>query len=130
MKKDIENEEDYSPYCEKCGGCGYIGCCGIRGFLKHHVEGKTDCPNEASFIMEIVEYIEEHDTFKLNFPEGDDTKLNKSYKTETYEVKDGKRVKISETNIGTEPERQIKLAAFCPDPQCDGNCNYQSHPIK
>lgn len=45
-------------YCKKCGGCGYIGCCGIRKFLETHVRGKTDCLWEDSFLSEIINYIE------------------------------------------------------------------------
>lgn len=26
--------------------------------------------------------------------------------------------------------REYKLAAFCPDPKCKGNCNYQSHHLR
>lgn len=62
MKKEITQEEidkdAESFYCDKCGGCGYIGCCGIRDFLEKHVKGKTDCPVEASFIAEIISYID------------------------------------------------------------------------
>lgn len=61
MKKSKETNEEYDEfYCSKCGTCGYIGCCGIRDFLKHHVEGKTNCPNEASMIQEIIEYVEDN----------------------------------------------------------------------
>ena len=65
-KKEIG--DDYSLYCPKCGGCGYIGCDGIRTFLKKHVEGKTDCTEEASFIQEIIEYVEGAEDYKLNHP--------------------------------------------------------------
>ena len=50
------NEEE-SYYCEKCHGCGYIGCDGVESFLKNHVSGKTDCKHEEQFIDEIIEYI-------------------------------------------------------------------------
>lgn len=46
-------------YCRKCGGCGYIGCCGIQKFFAHHVKGKTNCSEEAGFIEEILSYIED-----------------------------------------------------------------------
>lgn len=52
-KRKIEKEEEFNPYCEVCGGCGYILCDGVADFLKHHVKGKTNCKNEASFISEI-----------------------------------------------------------------------------
>ena len=29
---NILYEEDESPYCEVCGHCGEIGCCGIKNF--------------------------------------------------------------------------------------------------
>ena len=63
-----KTKENFSMYCPKCGGCGYIGCCGIKGFLEKHVKGKTDCQEEASFISEIISYIEDTDTYKLNHP--------------------------------------------------------------
>jgi hypothetical protein len=55
-KKKLYSDSDF--YCKKCGGCGYIGCDGIREFLKHHVKGKTDCSQEASFISDIISYVE------------------------------------------------------------------------
>lgn len=54
---------DSEIYCEKCGGCGYIGCDGIKHFLKVHVEGKTDCLNEDSFIQEIIECVDEDNPY-------------------------------------------------------------------
>lgn len=48
-------------YCQKCGGCGFVGCDGIKGFLKEHIAGKTDCTNESSFLHEIIEAFEEVD---------------------------------------------------------------------
>lgn len=49
---EIENNDDI--YCPSCGGCGYVGCCGVRGFLKHHVIGKTNCTQEEMFVDEII----------------------------------------------------------------------------
>lgn len=70
MKKEITQEEvDMDAegfYCIKCGGCGFIGCCGIRNFLEKHVKGKTDCNQEGIFIQEIIDYIENTDDYKLN----------------------------------------------------------------
>jgi len=57
-KKTIKKEDIDNPYCDTCGGCGYIGCDGIRAFLMKHVKGKTNCKNEESFIQEIIDYIE------------------------------------------------------------------------
>ena len=49
------SEEDIeSPYCEVCGTCGYIGCCGIRNFIEYHIEGKTNCKNEDIIINELI----------------------------------------------------------------------------
>ena len=49
------SEEDIeSPYCEVCGTCGYIGCCGIRNFIEEHIEGKTNCKNEDIIINELI----------------------------------------------------------------------------
>lgn len=50
MKKNVEEYE--SPYCDVCGHCGYIDCCGIRNFIAEHIEGKTNCKNE-SFVCEL-----------------------------------------------------------------------------
>lgn len=99
MSKKLVEESDF--YCPKCGGCGYIGCDGIRSFLKNHVENKTDCTNEAAFIQEIVAFVEETETFALNYPHGDKTKLANDYTTETYVMKNGKRKKVATKNIGT-----------------------------
>lgn len=49
------SEEDYNPYCEVCGTCGYIGCCGIRNFINEHIEGKTNCKNEEVIISELID---------------------------------------------------------------------------
>jgi len=58
-EKKGERDSVDSPYCDVCGGCGYIGCCGIERFLKKHVEGKTNCKNEKSFIKQIIIYSED-----------------------------------------------------------------------
>lgn len=42
-------------YCPVCGHCSYIGCCGIRSFLKKHVLGKTNCQYERNILNEIIE---------------------------------------------------------------------------
>lgn len=61
MKKDIEKivEDDESPYCAGCGGCGEVGCDGIETFLAKHVRGKTDCKYEGSYIADIIETYKE-----------------------------------------------------------------------
>ena len=48
------SEEYDSPYCEVCGTCGYIGCCGIRNFIEEHIKGKTNCKNEDLIISELI----------------------------------------------------------------------------
>lgn len=58
-KEEIEEYE--SPYCEVCGTCGYIGCCGVDNFLEKHVKGKTNCKNESLMIEEISEYVNDSD---------------------------------------------------------------------
>ena len=50
---------DTDTYCNKCGGCGIVACDGITAFLDTHVRGKTDCTQEASFIAEIIEALDE-----------------------------------------------------------------------
>jgi hypothetical protein len=42
-------------YCPKCGHCGFIGCCGVRNFLKEHVLGKTNCQHERNILNEIID---------------------------------------------------------------------------
>lgn len=58
-KKKIEIIDD-SMYCPICGGCGFIGCCGVEEFLEKHVRGKTNCPQEGLFIDEIKELWEQN----------------------------------------------------------------------
>ena len=59
--EDKPTNDDIEIYCKHCGGCGYIGCDGIRAFLKAHVAGKTNCLNEVQFIEEIITYVEMYD---------------------------------------------------------------------
>ena len=49
-----EEELEESPYCEVCGHCGEIGCCGIRNFIEEHIEGKTNCKNEEFIITDLI----------------------------------------------------------------------------
>lgn len=56
-KQDMEDDIP-SPYCEKCGHCGEIGCCGIKSFLEEHVRGKTNCRYEDEILDEIEEWFE------------------------------------------------------------------------
>lgn len=57
-RKLKKSKEENEMYCPTCGGCGYIGCCGIKDFLEKHVKGKTNCLNEKAFIQEILMYCE------------------------------------------------------------------------
>lgn len=50
-------EDEFDPYCNECGTCGIIGCCGIFHFLKQHVIGKTNCKNEHSVVLEILDLV-------------------------------------------------------------------------
>ena len=61
MKDLIEKQadEDESPYCSGCGGCGEVPCDGIKTFLVNHVKGKTDCKYEDAYIADIIESYEE-----------------------------------------------------------------------
>lgn len=62
-KKELEE----SPYCEVCGTCGEIGCCGIRNFISEHIEGKTNCKNEGWIIQDLINLCEYKDeVFKEN----------------------------------------------------------------
>ena len=53
LLQKIYGEENESPYCEICGHCGEIGCCGIESFIENHIKGKTNCKNESAIIEEI-----------------------------------------------------------------------------
>jgi hypothetical protein len=53
LTNDYEEEDIESPYCEVCGTCGEIGCCGIEGFINAHIKGKTNCKNEDIIIREL-----------------------------------------------------------------------------
>lgn len=55
---EVPEDDIPSPYCEKCGHCGEIGCCGIRVFLENHVRGKTDCMYEDEILDEIEEWFD------------------------------------------------------------------------
>lgn len=62
-KEEIEK----SPYCEICGHCGDIGCCGISNFIDKHIKGKTNCKNEEIVISELEDLCNyQTETFKDN----------------------------------------------------------------
>ena len=48
-----ESLREDSPYCPKCGTCGYIDCCGVTNFIEKHIKGKTDCQEEEGIISQI-----------------------------------------------------------------------------
>jgi len=52
-KKKVQRDDPVDMYCPVCGGCGFIGCCGVEEFLEKHVRGKTNCRHEGQFIDEI-----------------------------------------------------------------------------
>ena len=58
MSKNIIPEEE-DMYCPECGTCGFIGCCGVDGWLEKHVRGKTNCQEESNMIEEIKIYCDE-----------------------------------------------------------------------
>lgn len=63
----LDDFDEQSPYCEVCGTCGYIGCCGIRNFIDEHIKGKTNCKNEDLIISELIDLCEYKDeVFKQN----------------------------------------------------------------
>lgn len=55
-KEDKQTEEEI--YCDKCKGCGDIGCDGTFTFLAHHVIGKTDCLYEETYIEELSQDVD------------------------------------------------------------------------
>ena len=63
MKKEMEE----NPYCEICGHCGEIDCCGIENFIDKHIKGKTNCKNEDWIVQELISLCEyQTDVFKQN----------------------------------------------------------------
>ena len=54
----LDDLDEQSPYCEVCGHCGEIGCCGIRNFITNHIEGKTNCKNEDLLISDLISLCE------------------------------------------------------------------------
>lgn len=63
----MDEEIEESPYCEICGHCGEIGCCGIVNFLEEHVKDKTNCKNEGWVIKDIISICNyQTDVFKEN----------------------------------------------------------------
>ena len=81
------NEElEESPYCEICGHCGEIGCCGIRNFIKEHIEGKTNCKNEGFIINELIDLCDYKDkVFEENHQLKD--RIEKAFKYIDYYVR-------------------------------------------
>ena len=63
----LDDIDEQSPYCEVCGTCGYLGCCGIKNFIDEHIKGKTNCKNENLIISELINLCEYKDeVFKQN----------------------------------------------------------------
>lgn len=63
----MNKEETDSPYCEVCGHCGYIECCGIDTFIDKHIKGKTNCKNEEGIITDLINLCEYKDeVFRKN----------------------------------------------------------------
>lgn len=100
------NEElEESPYCEVCGHCGYIDCCGIVNFLEEHVKDKTNCKNESGIIQEIKDICKyETSVFKEN------DNLNKGIDEliEKYEDKIAERTKRIE-HFKTKNEKEMVI---------------------
>lgn len=57
----LDDKDEQSPYCEVCGHCGEIGCCGIRHFIEEHIKGKTNCKNEDFVICDLISLCEYKD---------------------------------------------------------------------
>lgn len=49
-------------YCKDCGGCGEVGCDGIKSFLKAHIKNKTTCEWEDAYLEDILEVYKEYET--------------------------------------------------------------------
>lgn len=84
-----EGEDDYNPYCEVCGTCGYLGCCGIRNFIEEHIKGKTNCKNENIIINELIDLCD--------------------YKDEVFEKNDQLKEEIEELKQENEKLTQLWL---------------------
>lgn len=87
----LDDKDEQSPYCEVCGHCGEIGCCGIRNFIEEHIKGKTNCKNEDFVICDLISLCEYKDKI---FDENKQLKNNwnklRSYFNERIEVCDNR----------------------------------------
>ena len=80
-------EDNESPYCEVCGHCGDIECCGIRDFIEHHIKGKTNCKNEQDIIYELIDLCDYKDeVFKENEKLKKEIEKYKQWERNTYET--------------------------------------------
>mgnify|MGYP001613220012 FL=1 len=55
------DEDPAGIYCEKCNGCGEVGCDGIETFIDKHIRGKTNCQYEESYLTDIINIYEYED---------------------------------------------------------------------
>lgn len=87
----LDDKDEQSPYCEVCGHCCEIGCCGIRNFIEEHIKGKTNCKNEDFVICDLISLCEYKDKI---FDENKQLKNNwnklRSYFNERIEVCDNR----------------------------------------
>lgn len=105
MKKNVEEYE--SPYCDVCGHCGYIGCCGIRNFIANHIEGKTNCKNESLIIDDLISLCEYKDEV---FEENEELQQENKILKENAENNDRVVDKVNwENQLLKKENKQLKL---------------------
>lgn len=94
-KEEIEEYE--SPYCEVCGTCGYIECCGIDNFIENHIKGKTNCKNEE-FIIEDLRWLNKRDKELFEENKQLKEKLEKAIEYINHVQSFGKSIRIPYVN--------------------------------
>ena len=54
MTKEIEEQEDnVSPYCAKCDGCGHDGCCSWLNCFRSHISD-DNCDYGETYIKDAI----------------------------------------------------------------------------
>lgn len=61
-----------SPYCARCGGCGYVECCGIKcdkGWCCAGYYSDRECVNTASPLMYVLDDLNEAAIYYAEHPD-------------------------------------------------------------
>lgn len=106
----LDDKDEQSPYCEVCGHCGEIGCCGIRNFIEEHIKGKTNCKNEDFVIRDLISLCEykdkifdENKQLKNNWNKLKEYIINDINSRKAYEIVEtrliGEKIKIEALDL-------------------------------